>query len=54
MSSLSFSTSWRPDEWRLVAVWYERQGVDRLAVDEHVELHQLRRPVAGLLVSIEA
>ena len=50
MSSLSFSTSCAAGAVRAVAVDDERQGVDRLAVDQHVELDQVALAVADLLV----
>ena len=50
MSSLSFSTSSAAGLLRAIAVDDEREGVDRLAGDQHVELDQARLAIADLLV----
>ena len=45
MSSFSFSASARPRVRRLSAVDDDRERVDRLAVDEDVELDQVGLPI---------
>ena len=50
MSSLSFLVSARPARWRVVAVDDDAERVDRLAVDEDVQLDEVARAIADLLV----